>query len=119
MDAPSVAPRALGDVKHVPHDTDTPSTADHMRILVAEDDPVNSKIIKKRLEKFGHEVYLTVNGEECLSAYIEKTELFDIVLMDMQVGHLIADYPTDLHLLNIDLDAHCGRPRLSQHDSLI
>ncbi|KAK6441384.1 hypothetical protein LTR95_002382 [Oleoguttula sp. CCFEE 5521] len=60
-------------------------TADHMHVLVAEDDPVNSRIIKKRLEKLGHEVYLTVNGEECSSAYGEKTGYFDIVLMDMQM----------------------------------
>jgi hypothetical protein len=58
---------------------------DHMRILVAEDDLLNSKIIKKRLEMFGHEVYLTVNGEECSGAYREKTKFFDIVLMDIQV----------------------------------
>jgi CheY-like chemotaxis protein len=56
-----------------------------MRVLVAEDDPVNSRIIKKRLEKLGHDVYLTVNGEECAGTYGEKTGFFDIVLMDMQV----------------------------------
>ncbi|KAF2172824.1 hypothetical protein M409DRAFT_49350 [Zasmidium cellare ATCC 36951] len=56
-----------------------------MRVLVAEDDPVNSRIIKKRLEKLGHEVTLTVNGEECASTYCEKTNFFDIVLMDMQM----------------------------------
>ena len=56
-------------------------------VLVAEDDPVNSKIMKKRLEKAGHEVFLTGNGEECASAYGEKAEMFDIVLMDMQVSY--------------------------------
>ena len=61
------------------------TSADHMRVLVAEDDPVNSKIIKKRLEKLGHEVMLTVNGEECASAYCDKGGFFDIILMDMQV----------------------------------
>lgn len=84
-DEPTSAPRVLGDVVDMPDDTDEPPTADHMRVLVAEDDPVNSRIIKKRLEKLGHEVYLTVNGEECASAYGEKTGYFDIVLMDMQV----------------------------------
>ncbi|KAF2227318.1 hypothetical protein BDZ85DRAFT_245900 [Elsinoe ampelina] len=57
----------------------------HMRVLIAEDDPVNSRIIKKRLEKLGHMPYLTVNGEECSSAYGEKTGYFDVVLMDMQM----------------------------------
>ncbi len=56
-----------------------------MRVLVAEDDPVNSRIIKKRLEKLSHEVFLTGNGEECASAYCERSGFFDIVLMDMQV----------------------------------
>ncbi|KAF2210815.1 hypothetical protein CERZMDRAFT_121668 [Cercospora zeae-maydis SCOH1-5] len=57
----------------------------HMKVLVAEDDPVNSRIIKKRLEKLGHEVVLTVNGEECASIYCDRTGVFDIVLMDMQM----------------------------------
>jgi len=62
-----------------------PPTADHLHVLVAEDDPINSKIIKKRLEKYGHDVYLTINGEECANAYGEKAAFFDVVLMDMQV----------------------------------
>lgn len=61
-------------------------SAEHMRVLVAEDDPVNSRIVQKRLEKLGHEVYLTVNGEECASAYGDKPQEFDVILMDMQVS---------------------------------
>lgn len=57
----------------------------NFHILVAEDDPINSKIVKKRLEKLGHSVHLTVNGEECSSAYGERPESFDVLLMDMQV----------------------------------
>ena len=57
----------------------------HMKVLVAEDDPVNSRIIKKRLERLGHEVFLTVNGEECASSYCDRPGFFDIILMDMQV----------------------------------
>lgn len=59
--------------------------ADMLKVLVAEDDPINSKIIKKRLDKIGHEVCLTINGEECSSAYREKPSSFDVILMDMQV----------------------------------
>lgn len=62
---------------------------DHLRVLVAEDDPINSKIIKKRLEKASHEVYLTVNGEECATAYSDNPEKFDVVLMDIQVSHIV------------------------------
>ncbi|KAF1850226.1 uncharacterized protein K460DRAFT_350306 [Cucurbitaria berberidis CBS 394.84] len=60
-------------------------TAEHLRVLVAEDDPVNSRIVKKRLEKVEHEVYLTVNGEECASAFCDQPSAFDVVLMDMQM----------------------------------
>ncbi|KAK0103404.1 Light-sensor Protein kinase, variant 2 [Cadophora gregata] len=59
--------------------------AEHLQVLVAEDDPVNSRIILKRLEKSGHKVHHTVNGEDCASAYGEKPAFFDVVLMDMQV----------------------------------
>lgn len=57
-----------------------------LRVLVAEDDPINMKILRKRLEKAGHTVFHTVNGEDCASAYKEASEDFDVVLMDMQVG---------------------------------
>ena len=62
-----------------------PPNAERLQVLVAEDDPINSKIIKKRLEKVGHEVYLTINGEECSSTYGDRPAFFDVVLMDMQV----------------------------------
>lgn len=74
------------DHAQLPQTSDQAPSADHMRVLVAEDDPVNSRIIKKRLEKLGHDVYLTVNGEECSSTYCDKAGFFDIILMDMQVS---------------------------------
>lgn len=60
-------------------------SAAHMRVLVAEDDPVNSRIVKKRLDRLEHIVHLTVNGEECASAFCENPKDFDIILMDMQM----------------------------------
>ncbi|KAK6355000.1 Light-sensor Protein kinase [Orbilia brochopaga] len=54
-------------------------------VLVAEDDLVNSKIIKKRLEKLGHKVTLTVNGEQCAAVFAERGGEFDAVLMDIQM----------------------------------
>lgn len=67
---------------------DTSSTKSNLRVLVAEDDPVNSKILQKRLEKFGHTVHMTVNGEECAIAHREHSNSFDAVLMDLQVSYL-------------------------------
>jgi CheY-like chemotaxis protein len=62
-----------------------PLDAEHLQVLVAEDDPVNSRIIKKRMEKSGHVVHRSNNGEECAAAYADNPALFDVVLMDMQV----------------------------------
>lgn len=79
----------LGEVNDEPGQMITSSSqlsADHMRVLVAEDDPVNSRIVQKRLEKLGHQVHLTVNGEECAGAFGDKPQDFDVVLMDMQVS---------------------------------
>lgn len=62
-----------------------PTIPDTLRVLVAEDDPINSKIIQKRLEKIGHTVQLTGNGEECARAYRADFKNYDVVLMDIQV----------------------------------
>jgi light-regulated signal transduction histidine kinase (bacteriophytochrome) len=70
------------EVKPIPENL----TAENMRVLVAEDDPVNSRIVQKRLEKLKHNVHLTVNGEECASAFCDNSRDFDVVLMDMQVS---------------------------------
>lgn len=79
----------LGEISDEPDKTavDPPDiSTEHMRVLVAEDDPVNSRIVQKRLEKLGHHVYLTVNGEECAGAFGDKPQDFDVILMDMQVS---------------------------------
>ncbi|KAL4931452.1 putative sensor histidine kinase/response regulator [Aspergillus undulatus] len=56
-----------------------------LRVLVAEDDPINAKIIQKRLGKLGHTVLHKVNGEECAIAYSEDPAQWDVVLMDIQM----------------------------------
>jgi len=66
-------------------DGDSVLSPDYFSILVAEDDPINSRIMKKRLEKLGHSVYMTVNGEECSSAHGEQPATFDAILMDLQM----------------------------------
>ncbi|THZ06319.1 hypothetical protein D6C93_01529 [Aureobasidium pullulans] len=86
QDQPQESSRVLDEPQEeVPETTYEAPTADHMRVLVAEDDPVNSRIIKKRLEKLGHEVHLTSNGEECSSFHGDKSGFFDVILMDMQM----------------------------------
>jgi light-regulated signal transduction histidine kinase (bacteriophytochrome) len=73
------------DMPMVEEPKEEPFSADVLSILVAEDDPINSRIMKKRLEKLGHKVHCTVNGEECATAHGEEAASFDAVLMDLQV----------------------------------
>ncbi|CAG8310999.1 unnamed protein product [Penicillium salamii] len=68
-----------------------------LHVLVAEDEPINSTIVKKRLEKFGHTVHLTSNGKECLTVYKESPGRFDAVLMDLQVGQPYLQRHTPAH----------------------
>ncbi|GAD97498.1 sensor histidine kinase/response regulator, putative [Paecilomyces variotii No. 5] len=81
-----------------------------LRVLVAEDDPVNSKIIQKRLEKAGHTVHLTVNGEECAIAHRENPNAFDVVLMDIQMP--IVDGVTSTKMIR-EFERKVPGPRLS------
>ncbi|KAI0894594.1 hsp90-like protein [Annulohypoxylon nitens] len=53
-----------------------------LNVLVAEDDPINMKILKKRLEKAGHEVHHAVNGEDCAAVYRERPGAFDMPIVD-------------------------------------
>lgn len=91
-------------------------TESQLQVLVAEDDPINSKIMKKRLEKFDHDVYLTMNGEECATAFGEKSASFDVVLMDMQVS-LVLKLLFQLLIVR-SLDANRRRFDLNKDDPL-
>jgi CheY-like chemotaxis protein len=57
-----------------------------LRVLLAEDNPVNQRLATRLLEKRGHRVAVAVNGREVLEA-LEK-ESFDLVLMDVQMPEL-------------------------------
>ncbi|KAI0107666.1 hsp90-like protein [Hypoxylon sp. NC0597] len=78
------------DTKHAGEQADKrksvpPMLSSKLQVLIAEDDPINLKILKRRLEKAGHQVYHAVNGEDCAAVYREKPAAFDVILMDMQM----------------------------------
>ncbi|KAI2692070.1 hypothetical protein DTO013E5_6743 [Penicillium roqueforti] len=73
------------DQPQPPQPSVSPTMDWNLHVLVAEDDPINSTIMQKRLEKFGHTVHMTSNGKECLSAYKADPTHFDAVLMDLQM----------------------------------
>ena len=55
----------------------------NLRILLAEDNPVNRKLAKTLLEKHGYTVLIAENGHEVLD--VLDRESVDIVLMDVQM----------------------------------
>ena len=55
----------------------------HAKALVAEDNPINQKLIAKVLEQFGLEISLADNGQEALNLY--KSNEYDIIFMDIQM----------------------------------
>ncbi|MGH9350642.1 MAG: ATP-binding protein [Terriglobia bacterium] len=57
-----------------------------LRVLLAEDNPVNQTLAVRLLEKHGHSVVWAANGREALAA-IEK-QPFDLVLMDVQMPEI-------------------------------
>jgi PAS domain S-box-containing protein len=54
-----------------------------LRILLAEDNPINQRLAVALLEKRGHRVFVADNGQEALEALASAE--FDLVLMDMQM----------------------------------
>jgi signal transduction histidine kinase/ActR/RegA family two-component response regulator len=85
-----------------------------LRLLVAEDNAVNTLLITRLLEKRGHRVTVAANGREALEA-LEK-EPYDLVFMDMQMPDVDGLEATaiirerekghDVHLPVIALTAH-------------
>jgi two-component system sensor histidine kinase RpfC len=57
----------------------------HLRILVADDNATNQKIIRQLLESAGHDVLLASDGEEALDLY--EAEAPDLAILDFNMPH--------------------------------
>ncbi|WP_407428124.1 response regulator [Treponema sp.] len=68
----------LVPVKKVPDK----KVAEGLKILVAEDHPMNSKLLETFLKRFGADVYLAENGEEALEIIKQNPEI-SMVFMDI------------------------------------
>ncbi|HWE49632.1 MAG TPA: ATP-binding protein [Bryobacteraceae bacterium] len=66
-----------------PEDPDVDSAQYPLRILVAEDHPINQQIILRILQKYGHFAVLAPDGREVLKAM--TLDHFDLILMDVQM----------------------------------
>ena len=63
-----------------------PGEPEPLRILLAEDNPLNQKVARLLLEKLGYSADLAANGLEVLAA-LERQD-YDVVLMDVMMPEL-------------------------------
>jgi two-component system, sensor histidine kinase and response regulator len=59
-----------------------------VRILLAEDNPVNQKLAMMMLSKAGYKVTVVANGRLAMETFIEKPGDFDTILMDIQMPEM-------------------------------
>lgn len=55
-------------------------------VLIAEDNPINSRLLARRLLKLGHKVEVMSDGQMCYDHFRDCLGKLDVILMDIQVG---------------------------------
>lgn len=80
-----------------------------LNVLIAEDNPLNSRLLEMRLTKRGHDVEIAVDGQACIDAFKKNPEKFDVILMDIQVRISFLPPTCRLSLADLVIDAHSGR----------
>jgi CheY-like chemotaxis protein len=63
-------------------------TDSDMRILIAEDDQGMARMYKVALQAKGHAVVLTSDGLECVKAYKDEQNAFDVVVLDYKMPNV-------------------------------
>jgi len=76
------------------------------KLLLAEDTPINQRLVLRLLESAGHTVRLAVNGLEAVAAF--DAERFDLILMDVQMPKMGGFEATALIRQK---EQQAGRPR--------
>ena len=59
-----------------------------VRILLAEDNPVNQKLAILMLSKAGYQVEVAGNGKEAVEKYMANPSDFDLIFMDVQMPEM-------------------------------
>ena len=80
---PAVASAAPGQAGMQQQEGKQEGKPQQLKVLVAEDHPVNQKLICMLLERLGHSVTVCDNGELAVQALL--AEPFDVVLMDLHM----------------------------------
>ncbi|UAL11339.1 response regulator [Caulobacter segnis] len=84
-DGHAPAPLAAGTeaATQVEAEAEAPAGTVRLRVLAADDNPTNQKVVKAVLAPLNAEVVLVADGEACIEAW--KASQFDIVLMDIHM----------------------------------
>ncbi len=59
-----------------------------LRILLAEDNPVNQRLAVRVLEKWGHTLLVAGNGRKAVETWEKERETLDLILMDVQMPEM-------------------------------
>jgi two-component system, sensor histidine kinase and response regulator len=78
-------PRAASEARSASRGPDAP-VGPRLKILLAEDHPVNQKVAVRLLERLGHSVVVVPDGAQALLAL--RADRFDMVLMDLQMPEM-------------------------------
>jgi CheY-like chemotaxis protein len=86
---PADVPKEVdADAEEPTNTTPVAETFDQLKILVAEDNIVNQKLVKRILERLGHAPTIVENGKDAITMieeYKNRDDCFDLVLMDIQM----------------------------------
>lgn len=81
-----------------------------LSVLVAEDNPINARLLSRRLLKAGHKVEVACDGQACHDYFAAHSDTVDVILMDLQMplvdGHestrMIRSLEKDLKTLKVE-----------------
>jgi PAS domain S-box-containing protein len=77
---------ADGSMRAAALDFSLPQARERLVVLVAEDNPINQRLLRGVLEKLGHEVVVVENGLEAVQAF--EARPYDVGLFDLQMPGL-------------------------------
>ena len=81
--SPSEADRTTAPA---PEEAEAETTVNPLRILLAEDNPVNQKVALLMLERLGYQADVVGDGEEVLEALEQQS--YSLILMDLEMPHM-------------------------------
>ena len=94
----------------------------HLKVLVAEDNPVNRLVIGGMLKKFGIAPTFANNGKEAFSCALTSIDPFDLILMDCEMPEMdgytatreirsLQQQDANTHSLIVALSAHASKDK--------